>query len=223
MYKTDRKKFNAGPPVMRLFAVDIVETPENIMTGMCSHPTERVQTALARGDLPPFVFCLNIALPGPPCFHKVFYYAVDDRSAIDGTDGSPSSKLAGEFFFGESDEFRDKTFKLIPQIVEGNFMVRKAVGSTPCIMGTKLKQHHFRDPSPGRRYFELMLDTGSDPVAKGVIRLCLGYAKSIVVDMAFVLEGNDETTLPERVMGCARLKNVVFTGRRQVDMPQAHL
>lgn len=26
--------------------------------------------------------------------------------------------------------------------------------------------------------------------------------------MAFVLEGNDESTLPEKVLGCCRLKNV---------------
>lgn len=219
LYKTDRKKYNAGESIMRLVAVDIVETPENIMTGMCSHPAERVQQSMARGDLPAFVFAVNIALPGPPCFHMVYYYAVDDISKVDGTDGTPSSKLANEFFFGDSDEFRDKTFKLIPQIVEGNFMVRKAVGCTPCIMGTKLKQHHLRDPSPKPRYFELLLDTGSDPVAKGVIRLCLGYAKTIVVDMAFLLEGNDESTLPERVMGCARLKEMVFTNLREVEMP----
>jgi len=220
MYKTDRKKFNAGASIMRFMACDIVETPENIMTGMCSHPTERVQQSIKRGDLPAFVFCVNIALPGPPCFHIVFYYAVDDISAVDGTDGTPSSKLASEFFFGDIDDFRDKTFKLIPQVVEGNFMVRKAVGCTPCIMGTKLKQYHFRDPSPNPRYCELMLDTGSDPVAKGVIRLCMGYAKSIVVDMAFLLEGNDESTLPERIMGCARLKDMVFSGLRFVDMPE---
>jgi hypothetical protein len=58
-------------------------------------------------------------MPGPPNYHMVFYYAVDDLSMIDGSDGTPSSKLCNEFFFGCDNTFRDNTFKLIPQIVEG--------------------------------------------------------------------------------------------------------
>lgn len=167
-YKTDNKKVNAGSSLFRLFATDIVETDIPIMGGMCNHPKERVQLALQRerehdadSEMPPFVFAVNIVLPGPPNYHMVFYYAIDDMSMIDGTDGTPSSKLCNEFFFGgkigswyplntlallthsiccpplDSDTFRDNTFKLIPQIIEGNFMVRKAVGSTPAIMGNK--------------------------------------------------------------------------------------
>ena len=217
-YKVDSKKVNAGSSLFRLFATDIVETDVPIMAGMCSHPKERVQLALQRerealssgnsfsSEMPPFVFVVNIALPGPPNYHMVFYYAVDDRSLINGSDGTPSSKLCNEFFFGEDDAFRDNTFKLIPQIIEGNFMVRKAVGSTPAIMGNKIKQTYIQ----GERFFELMIDTGSSAVAAGVIRICNGYAKMIVVDLAFLFEGYNETTLPERVLGCARLKNVEF-------------
>jgi hypothetical protein len=136
----------------------------------------------------------------------VFYYAVDDMSKIDGSDGTSSSKLCNEFFFEKDDHFRDNTFKLIPQIIEGNFLVRKAVGSTPAIMGNKIKQTYCK----GERFFELIIDTGSSSVAVGVMGICNGYAKCIVVDMAFLFEGYDESTLPERVLGCARLKNVEF-------------
>merc|ERR1719215_2453589 len=152
---------------------------------------------------PPFTFVVNIVIPGMQCYHAVFYYAVDDMSTIDGSDGTGSSKLCNEFLFGDSDGFRDKTFKLIPQIIEGNFMVRKAVGSTPAIMGNKIKQTYIQ----GERFFELMIDTGSSAVAAGVIRICNGYAKMIAVDLAFLFEGHSEQTLPERVLGCVRLKN----------------
>ena len=145
-------------------------------------------------------------MPGPPNYHLVFYYAIDDMSLIDGSDGTPSSKLCNEFFFEKDDTFLDNTFKLIPQVIEGNFMVRKAVGSTPAIMGNKIKQTYCR----GERFFELTIDTGSSSVAAGVMRICNGYCKMIVVDMAFLFEGYDESTLPERVLGCARLKNVEF-------------
>ena len=62
----------------------------------------------------------------------------------------------------------------------------------------------------GDRYFELMIDTGSSSVGAGVIRICVGYAKMIVTDLAFLFEGYDESTLPEKVLGCMRLRNVEF-------------
>lgn len=216
-YKTDRQKINAGESIARLVAVDIVQVDEPIYTGMATHPTERIQLALKKeeelkamgrqSDVPPFIFVLNIVLPGEPLYHAVFYYAVDNMREINGTAGTPTSKLCNRFFFGDSDSFRDRTFKLIPQIVQGNFMVRKAVGSTPAIMGKKLKQLYVR----GERFFEIILDCGSSSVAAGVIRLSLGYAKTIVVDLGFLFEGDDETVLPERIFGCVRIKNPDFS------------
>jgi hypothetical protein len=211
-YLKSRKKVNAGASIGRLVAVDLVKVDKPIFTGMSTHPTERIQLALAKeraqkeagkpSDMPPFIFVVNICLPGPPYYHAVFYYAVDDMSTIDGSDGTGSSLLCKEFLFGESDHFRDKTFKLIPQIVEGNFMVRKAVGSTPAIMGTKLAQYYARSD----RFMEVILDCGSSQVATGVIRLSLGYAKMLMIDMGFLLEGDREVFLPERIFGCVRMK-----------------
>jgi hypothetical protein len=115
----------AGSSIFRLLAADVIETDAPIM-GMCLHPKERVQLALQReresqatSDMPAYVFCVNIAMPGPPNYHLVFYYSVDDMSKIDGSDGTPHSKLCNEFLFGNDDTFRDNTFKLIPQIIEG--------------------------------------------------------------------------------------------------------
>jgi hypothetical protein len=225
-YKTDSNKINAGPSIGRLVAVDVVRVDHPLFSGFTTHPTERVQLALRReasllekglqSDMPPFIFVVNIVLPGPPMYHGVFYFAVDDLSTIDGTDGTPSSRLCNEFLFGDSDEFRDKTFKLIPQIVQGNFIVRKAVGSTPAIMGKKLRQEYVRTD----RFFEVILDCGSSAVATGVIRLSLGYAKTLVVDMGFLFEGDEESALPERIFGCARVKRIDFgPSLRKVEHP----
>ena len=53
--------------------------------------------------MPPFVVAVNIALPGPPFYHVVCYYAVDDITMIDGTNGTEFSKLALPFFFGKGE------------------------------------------------------------------------------------------------------------------------
>jgi hypothetical protein len=226
-YKKNRVKINAGASIGRLVAVDLVAVEKPLLTGMSTHPTERIQLGLERerkmkalgkkSDMPPFIFMVNILLPGPPPYHAVYYYAVDDMSTLDGTDGTGSSRLCQKFLFGDSDEFRDKTFKLIPQIVEGNFMVRKAVGSTPAIMGTKLHQTYVRSS----RYLEVILNCGSSAVATGVIRLSLGYAKTLVVDMGFLLEADEEEYLPERIFGCVRMKKPEFGSLlRKVEVPE---
>ncbi|GAX20531.1 hypothetical protein FisN_3Hu620 [Fistulifera solaris] len=216
-YKDDGQKINAGPSIGRLIAVDLVSVDQPLYSGFCVHPRERVQLALAmeaevkskghKSDMPPFVFVVNIVIPGPPYYHGVFYYAIDDMRLINGEDGTPSSKLCNEFFFGTSDEFRNRTFKLVPQIVQGNFLVRKAVGSTPAVLGKKLRQLYVQSD----RFFEVIIDCASNPVATGVVRLALGYAKTLVVDMGFLFEGNDESTLPERIFGSVRLKNPDFS------------
>ena len=54
------------------------------------------------------------------------------------------------------------------------------------------------------------MDIGSEKMASRIVKLAQGYAKSLVVDMMFVLEGTDESTLPERIMGGARVSNLDF-------------
>jgi len=225
-YKEDGVKVIAGTSIGQLFAVDVVRVDKPILTGMSRHPNERIQLALKReketneigeiGDAPPFTFVVNIVIPGTQCFHAVFYYAVNDINKVNGNDGTPSSRLCEKFIFGDSDEFRDETFKLIPRIVEGNFMVRKAVGSTPAIMGTRLKQHYVRTD----RFMELILDCGSSQVAESVLKLSLGYAKTLVVDMGFLLEAVEEEHLPESMFGVVRMKYPSFgSDIRKVDTP----
>ena len=199
-----------------LLTVDVIQTADGkgIMGGMCGHPDERIQRALRREtdtgvpQLPEYVFGVNLAMPGPPFYHIMIYFGCDEKDLLMDTD-TPLGRLTKPFFFGDSDEFRDNTFKLIPRIVDGNFVVRKAVGSKPTILGRKLKQHYIRKP----RYFELIVDIESDAIAKKVVALSVGYAKSLVVDMLFLLEADSEETLPERALGGVRIKNLDFKKR----------
>jgi hypothetical protein len=213
-YKDDKRKINAGGCVFRMVAADVIETDSPMMKGVCNCPSERVQQALKRErenpdtPAPPFVIAINFALPGPPFYHVVMYYAVDDMSLIDGTSTTVPefSALAKQMFLGDSDEFCDRCYKLIPQIVEGNFIVRRAVGATPAILGMKLKQSYIRDP----RFFELICDIGSSSVAAGVVRLSIGYARTLIVDLGHVLQGDKEEHLPEKLFGAVRFKNLDF-------------
>jgi hypothetical protein len=203
-YLTDRRKIPSQSPSFRLVGVDLFQSSESI-EHIASRPDNTVQRELRRheeqGTEMPFTFVINFVVPGNPRINMVLYYQAPHPSVL--TDGSPSAELMADFLEG-SDEFRNERFKLIPCIVEGSFIVRQAVGSTPALIGKKLRQPTFR----GKQYFELDVDIGSSAVANRVVGLVSGYAKKLVIDMGFVLEGQSPDELPERLFGSVRLVHI---------------
>jgi len=212
-YLRDKKKAPSEPSLFTLLTVDLVQADRSVLDGLCKHPEERIQTALKREaetgikELPNFIFAFNIAVPGPPFYHMVAYFGIDDIAVLKNQE-TPCGRLMSKFFFGDSDKFRDNTFKLIPRIVEGHYIVRKAVGKKPSILGRKVKQYYVRDEN--ERFFELILDVGSEYVAEKLTALGIGYARSLTLDMMLLFEGADEDTLPERILGGVRLMNLDF-------------
>ena len=208
-YTLDSKKFASEEAAFKLLAVDMVQSEGTICEGLCGHPNERVQRAIRRENetgvpqLPPFIFAVNLSIPGTLTYHLISYYGVENMDEIQ-QEKTPFGRLMNKFIFGKSDEFRNETFKLIPRIVEGNYLVRSAVGSKPSIIGKKIKQHYIL----GERYFEIVVDISSDSIAQRIVKLALGFAKSLVTDIMYVLEGKDEETLPERIFGGVQLRKI---------------
>mmetsp|Transcript_20104 Transcript_20104/g.19407 ORF Transcript_20104/g.19407 Transcript_20104/m.19407 type:complete len:727 (+) Transcript_20104:190-2370(+) len=191
-YNDDKVKAASAQSMFKLIAIDIFDVPEPTFN-VASHPRNRVNLALERGDKT-WVFVVNIMIPGPPflCFVA---YLEGDKSKIE--EDTPFGRIAKPFFYGSDDDFRNNRFKLIPKIVDGNMIIKMAVKDTPTLLGNKLKQSYFK----GENYFELDVDVGSSSVARNVVGLAIGYSKAIVVDMGFCLQGNDEDELPEVLMG----------------------
>ncbi|OMO70969.1 hypothetical protein COLO4_28423 [Corchorus olitorius] len=52
------------------------------------------------------------------------------------------------------------------------------------------------------------IDVGSSTVARGVANLVLGYLNNLVVEMAFVIQGNTQEELPESLLGTCRLNHL---------------
>mmetsp|Transcript_50026 Transcript_50026/g.114744 ORF Transcript_50026/g.114744 Transcript_50026/m.114744 type:complete len:112 (+) Transcript_50026:2-337(+) len=84
-------------------------------------------------------------------------------------------------------------------------MLKKISWETrPAILGNKLKQSYYAGPG----YFEIDVDCGYNRAAASVVNMVKGYCKTLVIDLAFILEGKSEAELPERVLGVIRFLRV---------------
>ncbi|THG10594.1 hypothetical protein TEA_012341 [Camellia sinensis var. sinensis] len=225
-YLKDNSKVMGGDPLLKLIAVDWFKV-ENCISKVALHPSSLVQSEA--GKKLPFILILNleisgsggrvwvmlvvvakwcwwqrdgadgdsgvVVVPARPNYSMVLYYAAD----------RPVNKnsLLGKFVDG-SDMFRDSRFKLIPRIVEGYWMVKRAVGTKACILGKAVTCEYLRQDN----FLEIDVDIGSSSVARSVITLVLGYVTSIVVDLAILIEAKEEAELPEYILGTVRLNRV---------------
>jgi hypothetical protein len=214
-YISDKKKISSLSAAFPLLAVDFVNSDQPLLKGLCAHPNERVQRALQREretgvqELPEFILAVNLCIPGAnKTYHQVSYFGIDNLQEIKNA-STPFDKLMNRFLFEDDDDFRNRTFKLIPRIVEGNYIVRKAVGTKPSIIGKKIKQYYIRSD----RYMEMIVDISSDSIAQRIVKLALGFARTLVTDIMYVLEGNSCDTLPERIFGGVQLRGIDLHSR----------
>ncbi|GLD98613.1 hypothetical protein PINS_up007330 [Pythium insidiosum] len=119
---------------------------------------------------------------------------------------SEATALWKRFLDGD-DAFRRSRLKLIPAIPEGPWVVKKSVGNKPVILGNALQLHFYQSA----RYLEVCVDICSDRVAKHVTSLCRSHCSSFKVDMGFVVEGQSEGELPERVLACVQYDHIDVT------------
>ncbi|KAH7547894.1 hypothetical protein JRO89_XS14G0033700 [Xanthoceras sorbifolium] len=179
-----------------------------------------VQNYAARGG-PEFFFVVNIQVPGVTMYNLALYYMM--KTPLE------ENPLLHSFVNGD-DAFRNSRFKLIPYISKGSWIVKQSVGKKACLVGQALEVHYFH----GKNYlevfltvslytdllntlkFQLAVDVGSSTVARGVVSLVLGYLNNLVIEMAFLVQGNTEEELPESLLGTCRLNNLDVTKSVQV-------
>ncbi|KAJ6731790.1 ENHANCED DISEASE RESISTANCE-RELATED [Salix purpurea] len=214
-YLKDSFKVMGGDPLLKLISVDWFKVDKAI-DGISLHPRCLVQTEAGKkaplhsgrqspvnvvGQKVLFRFKMmkdvldHTFIPSKPNYSLVLYYAADRPIN--------KSSLLGKFVDG-TDLFRDSRFKLIPSIIEGYWMVKRAVGTKACLLGKAVTCKYLRQDN----FLEIAVDIGSSSVARGVIGLVLGYVTSIVVDLAILIEAKEEADLPEYILGTVRLNRL---------------
>ncbi len=103
--------------------------------------------------------------------------------------------------------------------MQGSWVIKQAVGSTPVILGRKLTTtYHKGEMEDGRRYLEIDVDIGSSSAASSVVGLVQPATKSLVVDLAVLLEGIKQDELPEGLLGTVRMSNLDLSTYKYLDM-----
>ncbi|GAB9468553.1 Phosphoinositol transporter [Globisporangium polare] len=202
-YPTTKAKIPSQRQALRLVNVELYKANEPVehigLSSFVGFEHKDDADGLARPNDQSQLLIINFMIPGPPHHSLVLYFTPEDPGEL--TKNSAFAELYHEFFYGASDDFRSKRLKLIPRVVQGTWPIREGVGTTPAILGTKLYQKYFQ----GKQYLEVDYDIGSSTVAASICKLLLGYSRDLIIDLAFVIEGQTSLELPERVLGTVRL------------------
>ncbi|KAK8612268.1 hypothetical protein V6N13_092386 [Hibiscus sabdariffa] len=192
-YLKDNRKIKANGTLMQMVGADWLISDKR-EDDLGSRVGGIVQKYAERGG-PEFFFIINMQIPGSPMYTLALYYMI--KTPIE------DHPLLYKFINGD-DAFRNSRFKLIPYISKGSWIVKQSVGKKACLLGQALDTHYFH----GKNYLEAAIDIGSSTVAQGVANLVLGYLNNLVVEMAFIIQGNTQEELPESLLGTCRLNHL---------------
>ncbi|XP_052487442.1 protein ENHANCED DISEASE RESISTANCE 2 isoform X2 [Gossypium raimondii] len=192
-YLQDKQKIKANGALMQMVGADwlISEKRED---NLGSRLGGIVQNHAAQGG-PEFFFIVNFQIPGTPRYTLAMYYMM--KSPLE---DHPSLYK----FVNGDDAYRNSRFKLIPHVSEGSWIAKQSVGKRGSLLGQTLEVHYFR----GKNYMEVDVDVASSTVARSVCNLVIGYFSSMVLELAFVIQGNTREELPETLLGTSRLNRV---------------
>ncbi|XP_078427909.1 protein ENHANCED DISEASE RESISTANCE 2-like isoform X2 [Wolffia australiana] len=192
-YLQDNIKIKANSTLMQMLGADWLKSDKR-EDDLAGRSGGIVQKYAAQGRKE-FFFIVNIQVPGSTTYSLALYYMMDIPLE--------SVPLLNSFVNGD-DAFRNSRFKLIPYISKGSWIVKQSVGKKACLVGQALEINYFR----GTNYLELGVDIGSSTVARGVVSLVLGYLNNLVIEMAFLVQGNNSDELPEFLLGTCRLNHL---------------
>jgi len=215
-YLETRIKIHSGPALLRLIGSDLIlEKGVNKLTHVSDLPGTPAKLYPDRRFLvinwqlpasPPFSFVVTYVFPNEEERAEMRSKMTEEERAVEDN----AWKLLEKFVSNDpevDDKWRNSRFKLIPQIVEGPWYVRTVTPSNvPALIGNKLTTTYIHGPN----YFELDIDITSSLTANTIWSVVSGVTASLVIDLAWVIQGNSVEELPEQIFGTIRLSRIVL-------------
>ncbi|EER08131.1 conserved hypothetical protein [Perkinsus marinus ATCC 50983] len=197
-YLSDKVKHPSEPALMKTVAFELFFCDDEEV--FCCSTEPHCKAYWLQRDHPDRFFFTVTWRMAP--FYCTNTFMVDKDAPWLQADTETSYGILMRRFLEMDDEDRNGRVKVIPAVAEGPWIVKKAVGQTPAIIGRKLTTTHFT----GDNYVEVSVDVFSSAAARHMMSLVVGAAKKLVIDVGFVLEGHSEEELPERLLGGFRLR-----------------
>jgi hypothetical protein len=214
-YLRDKVKVPALNPLFDLYASDLVNSDEPLWDLCSSLPSLQACSA-------PFAFVFNLIYPANGMLQSLVTTWTAPLNISTATEeevlehwGDDPQGTVRAFYRNfkpwmegdgpEADRRRNTKLKLIPRVAQGSWVVRQSVGTTPVLLGQKLKTKYLRGQTErGCSYFQVTVDVTSNTVANSVTKLVVNSITSLVVDLAPLIEGQAPGELPERLLGSVR-------------------
>mmetsp|Transcript_15306 Transcript_15306/g.21842 ORF Transcript_15306/g.21842 Transcript_15306/m.21842 type:complete len:593 (-) Transcript_15306:358-2136(-) len=214
-YIKDKKKISSEDFLFPTRGVDLFLTddcPENVgrFTSLFGGELRKVPTMIINFRLPWGFLATYHEIPEK--FRPFIQKNYDESQSSSLMDNmSPAEKCVCKFLVC-NDEIRTKSFKLVPNVVQGPWIVKNVVGGKPAIPGKKMPIKYFHgsadQASNDAEYFEIDLDIVSSAAARGILAVTRKYTKVLTLDLGFVIEGNNPDELPEQMLLGTRLHGI---------------
>ena len=190
-YLQDRVKVPSGRSPFKCRGVDLWLT-DNPQRHIARHPSV-LGGKIQEED----TFLVNFLLPFG---NFVSYFSVPPLSEF------PNKQVANVWsnFITGDQEYRDARLKLLPVVLDGPWIVKAAVGNgkSPALLGKVIPlQYFFRQPQGDKKgIYEVDVIISASSIAKGILNVVKGHAKSLSIAFAMIIEASTAEDLPETVL-----------------------
>ncbi|KAJ7947487.1 protein ENHANCED DISEASE RESISTANCE 2-like [Quillaja saponaria] len=206
-YFSTKVKIPAGDCLLKPLGFDWLRSSTKIVE-VLNHPNSRIRKVIDE-EFPkndkPLVWAFNLQVPSKDNYSAVAYFTA--------LEPIPDGSLVDKFLKGD-EGFKNSRLKLIANIVKGPWIVKKAVGEQAiCIIGRALSCKYCMSDN----FIEVDIDIGSSMVASAIVHLAFGYITTLTVDLAFLIESQSESELPERLLGAVRFSDLNPSSARPIE------
>lgn len=124
-------------------------------------------------------------------------------------------------FRNGNQKYRDARLKLLPVVIDGPWIVRKAVGpgSAPAVLGKVIPLTYYETPPPDTNVnadanghspyiLEVDINITSSRIAKAILNVVKGHTEVLTIALAFIIEAVSERELPECVLGSFQIHEI---------------
>ena len=108
--------------------------------------------------------------------------------------------------------YRDARLKLLPVVIEGPWIVKKAVGpgTAPALLSQSIPLQYYFTPETDQKkgIYEIDVIISASRIAKGILNVVKSHTDRLTIALGFIIEATTEQELPEIVLGSCQLHSL---------------